>query len=100
MSHTANLTRPGIAFLLLAALAAPGRAQEAAPTKIEVFPPDVSLLTNRGKQLFVVQASYGDGITRDVTEKAKASLADAKFAKLEKNVLTPLSDGETKLLVE
>src|SRR4051794_10634265 len=87
--------------LVVAASLGLGAARGAEPTltKIEVSPPDVNLLTARGKQVFVVQATYSDGITRDVTERAKASLANDKLAKLDKNLVTPVADGETKLLV-
>lgn len=85
---------------LTALSAGVARAADAALTKVEVSPPDVTLLTSRGKQVFAVQATFADGITRDVTDQAKAALADPKLAKLDKNVLTPLADGDTKLTVE
>ena len=44
--------------------------------KVEVFPPDVTLATNRGRQVFVVQATFADGLTRDVTAEAKSTLAN------------------------
>src|SRR5947209_10659959 len=51
----------------LVALTACARAQDPTPARLEVFPPDVSLWTSRGRQTFVVQATQADGITRDVT---------------------------------
>jgi hypothetical protein len=100
MFRMPELTRQGIVLLVLACLAVPARSVEPAPTALEVFPAEINLRTARGKQLFVVQARYADGITRDVTAQAKASLADASLAKLAKNVLTPLADGKTQLTVE
>src|SRR5262245_36434819 len=70
------------------------------PTAVEVFPPDVNLFTDRGRQAFVVKATYADGLTRDVTAQAKAALANPALAKLDKNVLTPAADGATELKVE
>ena len=67
---------------------------------LEVSPPDVTLVTNRSKQLFIVQATFADGLTRDVTAEAKATLANPTLAKLDKNLLTPLADGATTLAVE
>src|SRR5262249_2882526 len=64
------------------------------------FPPDVTLLTARGRQTFGVKATYADGLTRDVTAEAKATLANPALAKLEKNVLLPVADGATQLSVE
>ncbi len=85
-------------LFVLALLAAPAQAAE--PTSLGVYPPEINLLSARGKQVFVVQATYADGLTRDVTAKAKATLADASLAKIERNVLTPLADGATTLTVE
>src|SRR6185437_1910550 len=76
------------------------RAAETPLARLEVSPPDIHLNSSRAQQLFVVQANYADGITRDVTAQAKASLVNAAFAKLDKNVLTPLADGVTELTVE
>jgi hypothetical protein len=90
-------SRFALPLLLLAALT-PARAAEL--TSIEVSPPEVNLFTSRGRQLFVVQATYADGITRDVTASAKASLADARVAKIDKNAITPLEDGDTTMKVE
>src|SRR5262245_33069717 len=86
------------ALLLMTGAAPPPPAP--APASLAVYPKDVSLLTSRGRQTFVVQATYADGITRDMTAAAKAALADAKLAKLDGNVLTPLADGSTTLKVE
>ena len=72
---------------------------EAAPSPLSVFPPDVNLGTSRDRQAFIVQLLEPDGITRDVTAEAKLSL-EAPLAKLDGNVLHPLADGETKLVVE
>jgi len=89
-------------WLLLALFALPGTlwADAAALTKIEVSPPDVNLETSRDRQSFIVQALYADGITRDVTAEAKATLANPALVKLDKNVLFPLADGTTTMKVE
>ncbi len=89
--------RNSVAALLLLSLGLPAQA---ALVSISVSPPDINMATARGRQTFVVQAAFDDGITRDVTAKAKVALVDAKLAKLEGNVLTPLADGETQLVVE
>ena len=46
------------------------------------------------------QATYADGITRDVTAEAKATLANPALVKLEKGVAYPLADGTTEMKVE
>jgi Protein of unknown function (DUF1549)/Protein of unknown function (DUF1553) len=75
-------------------------ASPAVLANLQVFPPDVALATSRGRQVFVVQATFADGLTRDVTAEAKAALANPALAKLDKNVLTPLADGATEMKVE
>jgi len=47
----------------------------------------------------VVQASYADGITRDVTYEARARLADPRFADFDGTAVRPRTNGQTKLLV-
>lgn len=83
--------------LVLAATSAPAQSPLAS---LEVSPPDINLFTARARQMFVVQATYADGITRDVTAEAKASLANPALCKVEKNILTPLADGATELKLE
>ena len=60
----------------------------------------MTLATSRSRQVFVVQATFADGITRDVTGEAKATLVNPALAKLDKNILTPSADGATELKVE
>jgi Protein of unknown function (DUF1549)/Protein of unknown function (DUF1553) len=69
-------------------------------TNVEVFPPDINLETARDRQSFVVQAAYGDGITRDVTDQATASFANPTLVKLEGNVIYPVADGVTEMRVQ
>jgi len=74
--------------------------QPATPTvKLAVYPPDVNLETARDRQSFVVQLTQPDGITRDVTDLAQLSLANPALAKLDKNVVLPVADGATELVV-
>jgi hypothetical protein len=73
---------------------------EAPLTSVEVFPPEVKLLTARSHQSLLVQALYADGITRDVTAEAKLSVANPAVVKLDKNQLRPTGDGSTEAHVE
>jgi hypothetical protein len=86
-------------LLTLLALAAPGFAAEVAPSKVEVFPPDINLTTIRDRQLVVVQATYPDGTTRDVTAETAITPANAALLRREGNVFWPVADGETTLAV-
>src|SRR5262249_25265493 len=64
------------------------------------YPPDIDLTTVRDRQSLVVQASFADGLTRDVTAEAKFTLANPALARLDANVVHPVADGATELKVE
>jgi hypothetical protein len=81
-------------------LASSGQAGSPALTGVQVYPPDIHLDTIRSRQSFVVQATYVDGITRDVTTEAKATLGNPALVRLEKGVAYPVSDGATEMKVE
>ncbi len=75
-------------------------AQAKAPlASVAVFPSEISLTTARDRQSIVVQATYADGITRDVTKEATLALADQKLVKREGAVFYPAVDGATTLSV-
>jgi hypothetical protein len=66
----------------------------------EVFPADVNLKFQRDRQSLVVRITEPGGVQRNVTTEARFTLADPSKAKVEKGVVLPLADGETKLKVE
>jgi hypothetical protein len=68
-------------------------------TGLEVFPAEIQLTTARDRQSIVVQATYADGITRDVTSEASLILADSKLVKRSGSVFYPAADGATTLSV-
>jgi hypothetical protein len=94
-----------ILTLTLGLLAFAGYASEPAPstaptlTGIAVYPPDVNLNTVRDRQSFIVQATFSDGITRDVTTEVQSALKDGSLVKLDKNTLYPAKDGATELKI-
>ena len=67
--------------------------------ELRVFPPEVSLTTNRARQSVVAQAVYSDGVTRDITHEAEWTLANADLVRRDKNILYPLHDGQTQLTI-
>jgi hypothetical protein len=74
-------------------------ADGTALAKLEVFPPDVNLSMACDRQRLVVQATYADGLTRDVTAEAAIFAADPKLVRREGNVFWPLADGKSSLSV-
>jgi hypothetical protein len=83
------------------ALASPVSAQQTpAPVKLEVFPPEIRLAGARDRQRIVVQATYADGLTRDVTDQARIEPANAALVRRDGAIFWPASDGETTLSAE
>src|SRR5580765_5850167 len=83
-------------FLL--ALVVPFGAGAAPKPKLEniaCYPSAITLGNAKSRQGIVIQATYSDGLTRDVTVQARCKLADAKLAKFDKAMLTPMADGKT-----
>ena len=68
-------------------------------TSIKVYPTDVKLNTSRDRQSLVVQALYSNGITRDVTAKAKWAIANAAFVRQDGHTFYPVADGKTEVTV-
>ncbi len=91
-----TLARTFLASLALTCgLASVSSAADSALSKLEVFPNDVRLSTARDRQSIVVQATYADGITRDVTAQAAMTPANPALLKRDGFVLVPVADGET-----
>ncbi|CAN5404557.1 DUF1549 domain-containing protein [soil metagenome] len=67
--------------------------------KLAVYPPEIRLESKRDRQSVVVQLTEANGLTRDVTATAQYTLADAKLAKRDGAMFTPLADGATELTV-
>jgi len=89
-----------LASALVVSLAAGSLQADEKPVSLDVYPDDVHINTMRDRQSFVAQATYANGITRDVTTTAKVSLTNGGIVKLDGNVLRPAADGEGQLNVE
>ena len=66
-------------------------------TDLAVYPPEIQLTTARDRQSIVVQATFADGITRDVTKEATLTLADPELVRRDGAILYPAADGATTL---
>lgn len=66
---------------------------------IEAFPKNISLETSADFHRVIVIARMKDASTHDITHQSKLTLIDREFASLEENMITPKSDGETKLKI-
>ena len=74
-------------------------ANEAALVKVEAFPKDVNLNTKLDRQSLVVQATYADGLTRDVTSEATIELASGDLLRLDGQTVYPKADGTTEIKI-
>src|SRR5438270_539875 len=94
MMRTANNHYVFVFSVLSVTLWLTSFSSAAAPLQsLAVYPPDVQLTTRRAKQAFVVQATFADGITRDVTTEAQVSFSNPALVKHSGNLLTPAADG-------
>ncbi len=75
-------------------------APAAEVTRIDVYPPDVHLNTQRDYQRVIVVASRDDGVTLDITDDAEIKLSEEGVARLDDRTLYPVADGSAKLVVE
>jgi hypothetical protein len=68
-------------------------------SELQCYPPEIKLASANARQEIVVQATYADGVTRDVTTRAKLVLANPQLARLAGAVVAPVSDGQTELRI-
>jgi hypothetical protein len=69
-------------------------------TRIDIYPPDVHLNTQRDYQRVLVVASRDDGVTLDITRDAVVRLSEEGVARLDNATLYPVADGAAKLMAE
>src|ERR1041385_4708824 len=100
-------TRPnpllGFGILLSCVLFIAGFSSSAATaatlSDLKAYPPEINLTSAKARQRVVIQAGYADGLTRDVTTEASCKVADSKLVKLDKAILSPVTDGKTELRI-
>jgi hypothetical protein len=66
---------------------------------LQSYPPAINLDSAGSRQEMVVQASYDNGVTRDVTAMAKLTVADPHLAGITNAVVAPRSNGMTELRI-
>ncbi len=67
-------------------------------TGLQCFPDKITLTSAKSRQQLVVQATYADGVTCDVTARAKFTL-NPQLASVSKAIVSPMADGQTELRV-
>lgn len=69
-------------------------------TKVEIFPNDITLLHAGDRQTLVVQATFSDGVTRDVSAESNYVFGNPNLVRREGALFLPAADGVTELTVE
>ena len=91
------MSRNAAAFLLLLTLFTSAHASTA---RLDLYPPDIQLRSSFARQQIVVMATRPDGVTEDVTAKAKITVADGRIAGRENGTIYPVANGQTTLQVQ
>ena len=92
-------TLPIAALAALLALSGLARGDDTALTDLAVFPPEIGLTTDRDRQSIVVQGTFDNGTTVDVTAEASYTLADPSLVRVEGHTYHAAVDGKTELTV-
>ena len=66
-------------------------------TRLDAYPPSISLTTKKDFNSFVLVATFDNGVTKDVTDESNLEISDPKVAEVENNLLHPKTDGKTLL---
>ncbi|WP_164102559.1 DUF1549 and DUF1553 domain-containing protein [Candidatus Laterigemmans baculatus] len=74
------------------------KSSPAATPRVDVYPPEILLDSDRDYQGFIAVMSRPDGVTVDVTEEAEWTLSNPKLVTLDGTTLRPAADGETELV--
>jgi hypothetical protein len=94
-----TLRRMLLCAALVAGLSHAIEAADSSLVDLRAFPSEVNLSNSRDRQSIVVQATYADGITRDVTASATVTVAQPEIAALDGRLVRPVTDGDTSLAV-
>ena len=68
-------------------------------SEIKCYPPEIHLAGANGRQSVLVQATYTDGITRDITADSRCRLADSRVAGFDGTNIITRANGQTDFLV-
>ena len=76
----------------------PARVANSRIARFTVTPVEINLTSARDIQSVVAQAQFENGITSDVSESVQWKIENPKIAVLERLVVKPQTDGETRLV--
>lgn len=89
----------GLMFLWDLAFGAWSLSAAPALTDLQCYPTNINLSSAKSIQRVVVQATYADGVTREITGQASLKLTNTKIVRLDRGNLFPVADGQTELRV-
>src|SRR5580765_6557120 len=99
LHRTVNFGAWNLVFLWSMVFGAWSLSAAPALTDLQCYPTNVALFSAKSTQRLVIQATYADGITRDVTSDASFKLTNPKILRRDQANLSPLADGQTELRV-
>lgn len=67
---------------------------------LRVYPERIVLTTARDLQGVVIQRTFPDGSTKDVSDSAALSISDPAVARVDGTMLEPLADGKAELRID
>jgi len=69
------------------------------PSRIEVYPAKVQLMSQRARCQLIVTGHFANGEMRDLTRTATFSVVSPEFADVQNGVAIPKKDGKSEILV-
>jgi hypothetical protein len=89
----------GVVFTCLIFAGCSSEDRKSRLTGLQCYPSEIKLNSARARQEIVVEAVYEDGITQDVTARAKFNMGNPQLAGIAGGVISPVANGETELRV-
>jgi len=74
------------------------RPDPSKPPTFAVYPPEISLDSERDFQSFIAVLTREDGVTLDISDRVEWSLSGDAVAKIDGHVLHPAADGKAELI--
>ncbi|VTR97106.1 DUF1549 and DUF1553 domain-containing protein [Tuwongella immobilis] len=70
------------------------------PTKLQVFPAEITLDGPRAEQRLIVLGEFANGVKRDLSEVVSVRLANPALAEFRDGTLLPKQDGQTTVTIQ
>lgn len=99
MNRSIRSWTPGVCAAVMLAMLSQTRADGPPLTKLEVFPPAMTLTGAKSEAYVAVTGIYADGTIRDLTTTATMAIDNPAVATVAKGVVKPLADGAANIVI-